>query len=236
MSPLRVMIVDDELLARRRLLRLLSAMPDVVIAGEHERGEDALAHASSADVVLLDVEMPGLSGIEALQLWPVDGPSVVLCTAYPDHAIAAFDGGASDYLLKPVSAQRLALALTRARSRGPSPAPARPAAARLAIESAHGIVLLDPLEIGHLSLDGELVTLHTRNGSYLSAEPMSELSARLPADVFVRVHRRALVNLSHVERFDPVPTGGLVARMKDGALVPVSRLAARGLRRRWRMR
>jgi two-component system LytT family response regulator len=116
---LRVLVADDELLARRRLLRLLGAMPDVEIAGECDSGEAVLARVrdGNVDVVLLDIQMPGLSGIEALQLMPADGPTIVFCTAHPDHALDAFDAGAIDYVLKPVEAPRLRRALERARGR-----------------------------------------------------------------------------------------------------------------------
>lgn len=237
---LRVLVVDDELIARRRVLRLLSAMPDVTLAGECDSGEEMLARVKAGvDVVLLDVQMPGLSGLEALQLLPSDGPYVIFCTAHDQHALSAYDAGAIDYVLKPVDAQRLALALSRARSRSQR---ARFTAElerqhqepfrRLAFDSARGIVLVDPDQISSLVLDGELVTVRTTQGSFLSTLPLNELHERLPADRFERVHRRAVVHLAHLDHLAPLDTGGLMARMKDGTLVEVSRQSARSLRRK----
>jgi two-component system LytT family response regulator len=243
---LRVLVADDELLARRRLVRLLGAMPDVTIAGECDSGEAVLARVGEGDVdvVLLDIQMPGLSGIEALQLMPADGPTIVFCTAHPDHALTAYDAGAIDYVLKPVEAPRLRRALERARSRDArrrrpveESTPARDAPLqRLAVSTAKGIVLLDPAEVSHAVLDGELVKIYSAQGEYLSDLSLGELHERLPGDRFERVHRRALVNFAEVVRLDPTDSGGYVARLRSGHAVEVSRQAARALRRRLGLR
>jgi two-component system LytT family response regulator len=244
-GPLRVLIADDELLARRRLARLLGAMPDVAIAGECEDAESVLerARAGDVDVVLLDIQMPGLSGMDALQLWPRGGPQVIFCTAFADHAVAAFDAEAVDYLLKPVEPARLARALQRARMRAStmhasSEAPPAPRAqvSRLALPTRSGIVLVDPGDVSHAVLDGELVTVYTRHGDYLCDASLQDLESRLPAGRFERVHRRALLNLEHVVRLEPVETGGYIARTARGHAVEVSRQTARELRRRLGLR
>ena len=114
-----MLVADDEAIARKRLVRLLAAMPDVAVAGECADAHEVLerVRAGGVDVVLLDIQMPELSGIEALQLFPADGPLVIFCTAHTAHAVAAFDVGAIDYLLKPIEAARLRKALDRARER-----------------------------------------------------------------------------------------------------------------------
>jgi len=253
-EPLRVLVADDEAIARKRLIRLLAAMPDVEIAGECADAHEVLdrVRAGGIDAVLLDIQMPELTGIEALQLFPVDGPVVIFCTAHTAHAVAAFDVGAIDYLLKPVEAPRLHKALERARDRdgrrryrdelsrlkteaAPSPAAAaayeRPLA-RLALPTRQGIVLLDPLLMSHAELAGELVTIYSAEGQYLSALSLQDLETRLPSDRFARVHRRAIVNLEQVARLEPNEVGGFTARMRGGHTVEVSRQAARDLRRR----
>lgn len=251
MTPLRVLIADDELLARRRLARLLAVEPEVVIAGECVSGDEVLARIAEDDVdlVLLDIQMPGLDGLSAVRRWPADGPLIAFCTAHAEHAIAAFDAGAVDYLLKPVEADRLRKALDRARAHhararfldeaarhraeaAPLAAPHKPLA-RLALPTRQGILLVDPDDVTHALLDGELVTVYTRAGGALFCDlSLQELADRLPADRFERVHRRALLNLAHVERLQPVETGGFVARTAGGHAVEVSRQAARNLRRR----
>ena len=255
-APLQVLVCDDEAMARRRLLRLLEALPEVRLAGECEDATELLERVrrGGIDVVLLDIQMPGLSGLDALALWPADGPVVVFCTAHSEHAVAAFDVGAVDYLLKPVEAGRLKKALLRARQNdvrgrfaleaqrqrearqgeaGGGEAPGFPV--RLALPTKQGIVLLAPDEISCAQLDGALVTVHTRRGEFLCDLPLQDLEQRLGPHGFLRVHRRALLNLAHVTRLEPVETGGFVARTATGVTVEVSRLAARDLRRRLRL-
>jgi two-component system LytT family response regulator len=242
--PLRVLVADDEATARKRLLRLLAAMPDVVIAGECADAQEVLARVrgGDVDVVLLDIQMPELSGLEALQLFPAGGPPVIFCTAHAAHAVSAFDVGAVDYLLKPIDGGRLRKALERVRERGAGPraAPATagdlPSLDRLALETRQGIVLLDPRDVTHAELADELVTVYTAAASYLSALSLQELEGRLPAATFLRVHRRALVNLQHVTRLQPNEVGGFVALTTGGRSVEVSRQVARELRKRLGLR
>lgn len=246
---LRVLIADDELLARRRLARLLTALPDVELVGECADGGEVLARvrAGAIDAVLLDIQMPGLTGMEALQLWPENGPVVVLCTAHADHAVQAFDAGAIDYLLKPVEPARLHKALERARSadgRRRFHAEQReharlltPPLELLAVRTRSGIVLVAPEHISHAVLDGELVTLVICDGRELITElGLQELLQRLPPDRFERVHRRALLNMGEVSRLDPLETGGYLAQMKSGHTVEISRQSARELRKRLGLR
>jgi two-component system LytT family response regulator len=242
-EPLRVLIADDEQVARRRLARLLRAFPDVVIAGECASGEEVLAHVrrSPVDVILLDINMPEFSGMDAMQLLPAPKPAVIFCTAHAEHAVQAFDVGAVDYLLKPIEAGRLAKAMDRARahrSPDPSPAAASPPPAmveRLAIPTRDGIVLLDPGEVTHAVLEDELVTIYTTRAAYLTDFTLQDLEGRL-GRVAERVHRKALLNLEHVLCLEPSETGGFVARMRNGKLVQVSRQCARELRRRLGLR
>ena len=240
---LRVLIADDEELARRRLVRLLGMIPDAELAGECRDGAEVLREVArtAVDVLLLDIQMPGLGGLEAIAMLPEPAPYVVFCTAHAEHAVRAFDVGAVDYLLKPIEPARLQKALERARSqdavrrfreearlqrqRGP-------ALQRLALPTREGIVLVDPKEISHAVLDGSLVTIHAGGGSYLTDLSLQQLEERLPAELFVRVHRRALVNLAQVVRLEPNEVGGFLARTRRGQAVEVSRHAARSLRKR----
>ncbi|MGC4114056.1 MAG: LytTR family DNA-binding domain-containing protein [Myxococcales bacterium] len=239
-APLRVLIADDELMARRRLRRLLEGLPEVEVCAECADGPQVLREAatSEADVLLLDIQMSGLDGVETVRRLGPGGPTVIFCTAHSEHAVDAFEVGAVDYLLKPIDAPRLEKALERVRSRlalrkfrdqqarQRKPAELR----RLPISTRQGIVLVDPLTISHALLDGELVTIATSQGDYLTDSPLQELEERLPA-TFMRVHRRALLNLEKVVRLEPADTGGFVARTERGDGVQVSRQAARELRR-----
>jgi two-component system LytT family response regulator len=235
---LRVLVCDDELIARRRAARMLSEQPGVEVVAECASGNEVLARLSvdDIDLVVLDIQMPGMTGIETVLRMPEDRPYLIFLTAHPEHALAAFDVGATDYLLKPVDDARLKKALDRARKLLDAPV-RRDAAdtaplARLAIATKAGVVLLGPDEVTHATFDGQLVTVHTRDRAILSDATLQELFDRLPASHFERVHRRAIVNLLHVERLEPVLSGGYVARVASGKSVDVSRQAARKLRRR----
>jgi two-component system LytT family response regulator len=244
--PLRVLIADDEEVARRRLVRLLALIPDTQLAGQCRDGAEMLRYLAgqSVDVILLDIQMPGLGGLEAIAMLGDPAPYVIFCTAHAEHAVRAFDVGAIDYLLKPIEAARLHKALERARSQEAVRRfreearlhRERPPLDRLAIPTRDGIVLLDPHEISHIVLDGELVTVHGRRGQYLSDLSLQQLQERLPQDRFARVHRRALVNLAEVVRLEPNEVGGFVARTSAGHAVEVSRQAARSLRKRLGLR
>lgn len=234
---LRVLIADDEEMARRRLRRLLSSMTDVEIVAEAKSGEEALLllDAHPVDVALLDVQMGRISGLTVSDTAAELGVEVVLTTAHAEHAVEAFDKGAVDYLLKPIEEERLAQALNRVRSRLRSrlaPLPvmsASPARERLALEVRGEVLFLKTAEISHALLDGELVTVFTSDAAHLTELSLTELEAKLPS--LLRVHRRALLALDHVARLLPQPTGGYLAKTHAGREVPVSRQAARELRR-----
>jgi two-component system LytT family response regulator len=236
---LRVVVCDDELIARRRAARLLSEQPGVEVVAECASGSEVLARlaAEDVDLVVLDIHMPGMTGLETALQMPEDRPYLIFLTAHPEHAVAAFDVGATDYLVKPVDEVRLRKALDRARRQLDAPLgrDAHDAAAplaRLAIATRTGVVLLGPDEVTHAVFDGQLVTVHTRDRAILADATLQELDQRLSAPHFERVHRRAIVNLLHVERLEPVLSGGYVARIAGGKSVDVSRQAARRLRRR----
>lgn len=242
-APLRILIADDEQLARRRLVRLLGELPGVEVIGECASGQEVLAAVAgdeaAIDVVLLDIRMPGLSGIEVGALFPEDGPEIIYTTAHGEHALEAFDIGAIDYLLKPIDAVRLGRALARARARAgersddrSSERAAEVELRRLPVTTRDGIVLVDPRTISHAIFDGALVTLTCAQGAYLVDFSLQELEERLPGAIFERVHRRALVNLERIERLEPQESGGYTARMIGGDAVPIARQAARRLRRR----
>jgi two-component system LytT family response regulator len=245
--PLRVLVCDDELMARKRVLRLLSELPGIEATFECESGEQVLAKLSEedVDVAILDINMPGLSGLETVMQMPEDRPYIVFLTAHPEHAVLAFDVGAVDYLLKPVDDARLAKAITRARQsldQGSTEAREGAGAAiatrpgKLAIATHDGAALVNPGDVTHATFDGALVTVHTADRAILTDDTLQDLEAKLPPGPFERVHRRALVNLDHVDRLESVDSGGYVACLSTGKRVDVSRQSARRLRRRLGLR
>ena len=247
--PLRVLVCDDELMARKRVLRLLTELPGIEATFECESGEQVLAklREEDVDVAILDINMPGLSGLETVMQMPEERPYVIFLTAHPEHAVQAFDVGAVDYLLKPVDDARLAKAITRARSSldtgavgaHESNAGGEAIATRtskLAIATHDGAALVNPGDVTHATFDGALVTVHTAARSILTDDTLQDLEAKLPKGPFERVHRRAIVNLDHVDRLESVDSGGYVACLSSGKRVDVSRQSARRLRRRLGLR
>ncbi len=245
--PLRVLIADDELLARRRLTRLLGALPDVELVAICKSGEEVLTEITqreadpqspSLDLLLLDIQMPGLTGIDVSELLPTDTggnvPVVVFVTAHPEHALDAFRVGARDYLLKPIDLERLRRMIDRIRGRHDTPDPTTNSdfRARLAIAGPRGVRLIRSETISHAIFDGTAVIIHTGERRLFSNGSLSDLERRLDPERFVRVHRRALINLDFVELLEPTETGGFIARLMSGDRVEVSRQAARRLRRR----
>lgn len=232
---LRALIVDDEQQARRRLHRLLGALPGVEVVGEAHDGAGlgaALEAAAPVDLMLLDVRMPGLSGVEARDLLGAGAPETVYVTAHEEGAVRAFAQGAADYLLKPVQPERLAAAVERVRERLERRRPVARAEA-VALERAGDLLLLPRASIFHASVEGPLVRVGTAEGEVLTDRSLARLEAELDDPSFVRVHRRALVNLDAVRRLEPNGHGGMWAHTSDGARLPVSRQAARALRRRF---
>ncbi|HEY8430642.1 MAG TPA: LytTR family DNA-binding domain-containing protein [Sandaracinaceae bacterium] len=231
-TKLRVLFADDELMARKRMRRLLEAMEGVEIVGEYGSGEEVLAalDRTDVDVVLLDVRMGAVSGLDVSDTAAELGVEVVLVTAHPEHAASAYERGAVDYVLKPVEPERLKKALDRVRERIRVPR-AEPAD-RLALTVRGEVRLVSPDDVSHAILEGSLVTVYARGEALLTDLSLNELERRLPAR-FERVHRRALVNLARVERLKPLPSGGYIAVTDGGHEVPVSRQAARALRRRF---
>jgi two-component system response regulator LytT len=196
---IRALIVDDEAPARSELRYLLAAHPDVEVVGEAATAGAALELADSLgfDVVFLDVEMPGLTGVEAAPLVRerADPPAVVFVTAHARYAVDAFAVEAFDYLLKPVDPDRLARVVERLRERSvESVVPVE----RVPVVSAGGTELLDFDQVHYVQADGDYSRVHTYDRSYLCTVSLGELEEKLPVARFARIHRSYLVNLGKV--------------------------------------
>ncbi len=198
---IRALIVDDEAPARSELRYLLAAHGEVEIVAEAASAAEAaqLADAEQPDVVFLDVEMPGASGLELASL--VHGrraaPAVVFVTAHERYAARAFAVEAFDYVLKPVDPERLARVVERLCER--SAEHAGSAAERVPVVGASGSTeLLDALEVQYVRADGDYSRVHTYDRSYLCTSSLRELEERLPPALFVRIHRSTLVNIGKV--------------------------------------
>ncbi|NRF66545.1 response regulator transcription factor [Aquincola sp. S2] len=228
---MRVLIVDDEAPARRRLRQLLAAIDDVEVVGEAADGEAALALAEQLKpaLLLLDVQMPELDGLAVAASLPDDGPAVVFVTAHDVYALQAFDAQALDYLLKPVAFERLQRALERVRRRA-APRASVPAR-QLLVPTRQGLQVLPCTDIAWLEAADNYVTLHAGAREYLLRRTLAGLLADLGTG-FVRVHRSAAVALAQVASVQPNDKGDALIRLRCGAEVVCSRGYRAALMRR----
>ncbi len=240
---LRVLVVDDEPLARERLSHLVEELPDVELAGVAAGGEEALLLAGrlKPEVVLLDIRMPGMDGLEAarhLARMP-DPPAVIFTTAFDQHALAAFDAQAAGYLLKPVRAEKLQEALARARQ--PTRAQLTRIAegtggprTRIAVRAREELRLIPIENVLCFIAEQKYTTLRHTGGDELIEESLKELEDEFAAR-FVRVHRNSLVAIEHVECLERADDGHHSVRLRDGAgSLAVSRRLATEVARRLR--
>ena len=242
----RVLIVDDETPARERLRRLLDDLGEVEIIGEAASGEAAvrLAGELKPDVLLLDVRMPGMSGLEAarhLALLPA-APAVVFTTAYDSYAIEAFEAQAIGYLLKPVRVEKLRAALQRAAQLAAAQLtsiaradPERPARTHVSARLGDAVRLIAIAGIYYFSADQKYTTVRHRGGSELIEDSLRSLEEEFAAQ-FVRVHRNALVNISFLAAIERDAAGQhQVVLRETGERLTVSRRLAGELRERLRL-
>jgi DNA-binding LytR/AlgR family response regulator len=252
MSALRTLIVDDEPIARQVLREEISSFDDVIVAGEAASGEEALAQIArlQPDLVLLDLQMPGLGGFDVIhRLPPGVLPAIVIVTAYDQHAIRAFEAGALDYLLKPVARDRLEKTLHRVRQLRRTPAGVAQSIVRLSEIPAAGaqppgarqgrkIVgksgpeyhLLDLDDVLAFQADREIVWILTARRRFMATETLRAIDARLAGSTFQRVHRNALVNVAHVRKMTPLTSQRWMLTLSDGRELIVSKRLAHNVR------
>jgi two-component system LytT family response regulator/two-component system response regulator LytT len=254
-EKLRTVVVDDERLAREELCFLLGQIAGVDVVAQAGDGPAALEVIAehAPDLVMLDVQMPGLTGFEVARRLLRGGTDshLVFVTAYDRHAIEAFDVNAVDYLLKPVEADRLAMAVDRVRKRMVPERGGIPAGAnsldrvlqllgdrqnrreQLAVKVGDRFILLQADEVVHASVEDDVITVVTNSLSGTSNyRTLDELQARLDPEVFWRVHRSHLVNINKIREIVPWFSRNYILKMKDakGSEIPVSRSQTRRLR------
>lgn len=241
-----VVLADDEPVSRAGLRDLLSNVPWLACIGEASNGLEAVALIDrlTPDLVVLDIQMPGLLGTDVLQ-GCVHRPHVIFTTAYSEHAVTAFELGALDYVLKPFGAARLESALNRARlalgepgasgaehtmdrlgdalSKGPM--------RRLFVRSGPSLIAVDVDTVLWFESSGDYVVAHTATSRHVVHVALSRVEARLDPAQFLRIHRTHIVHLRHVRRFRTIAKGQLVAELLDGRVLAVSRTRATELRR-----
>jgi two-component system LytT family response regulator len=245
---MRVLIVDDEPLGQAALASVLAERSDVELFDLADDGVEALEKLGKNpyDVVLLDINMPELSGIELLDRLKARDeplPSIVFVTAHDEHAITAFEKHAVDYVLKPFSTERIGEALDVAFRRTAAERAAqlvevlpqlknlsRPRAPKIAIKSKGRILFVDPRDIRAVQAEGNYVLLQRESGSDLLREPISAVAEKLREYGFIRIHRSVLVNASFVEGIEPRLGGEYGLRMRGGKEYTVTRTYKKNLK------
>lgn len=224
---MRLLIVDDEPPARARLRRMLALEPGIEAVMEAADGIEALAivERDAPDALLLDIEMPALSGIDLAASLPAPAPLVVFVTAYDDYALRAFDAEAVDYLLKPFDQLRLQRALARLRLRLDAPhqlAPAVGTPRQLLVTERGATRVVQVADIEWLETADNYVVLHTAACAPLLRQTLAALLGQL-GPAFVRCHRRAAVRPGAIARIEALDKGDCALVLHSGARVPCSR-------------
>lgn len=242
MNKIRTLVVDDEPIARERVLALLQGEEDVEVVGECSDGAQALSaiQHQSPDLVFLDVQMPGVDGFGVIEaIGPERMPTVVFVTAYDEYALKAFEVHALDYLLKPFGRVRFQETLKHARASLDRRRagdlgrrllalvndikPEAPKLERLVVKSGGRVFFLRTEEIDWVEAAGNYVRLHLASESHLFRETMSRMEARLDPRRFVRVHRSHIVNTERIKELQPWFNGESVVILRNGTRLPLSR-------------
>lgn len=249
-APLRCVLVEDEAESRANVTGYLAGVPGLELVGVATNGAEAVAlvDGERPDLLLLDIQLPEMDGLEVLRR-VTHRPEVVFTTAYEDYAIAAFELGALDYLVKPFGRARLAAAVERVRARaarGDARGDAPPSAVDRALDAARRpltrlfarkgdrIVPVAASEILHIRASGEYAEIHTAKEVLLVQVPLKELLACLDPAVFEQVHRSHIVNLDAVTHFRAADDRRLLVTLRDGTSIVASRAASERIRERVR--
>jgi two-component system LytT family response regulator len=245
-AAIRAIVADDERLAREKLRILLASEPNIKLVAECHDGQQALAavRTCQADLLLLDIQMPGMDGFQVLnELLPEEMPVVIFTSAYDQYAIRAFEAHALDYLLKPFDQERLHHAIERARLElnkfrereithrildllcqvKSEMLPAPSSEGRLVIRAKGRVVFLNLSELDWIEASANYVRLNVGKESHLFRETIGRVSERLNPNHFVRVHRSTIVNVRKIKELIPVNSGEYIVVLKNGKELSCSR-------------
>lgn len=229
---MRVVVVDDEPLARDGVRARLAAHEDICLAGEADNGNAAIQviEAVQPDLVFMDVQMPGMSGIEALRsVAPGNRPFAILLTAYDNFAVAGFELNALDYLLKPIDDLRFRESLDRARTairqhkHGADAGGGKPWVERFTVRVGQRMVVVDTDDIDWIEASDDYAGLHVGSRVYLLREPLHQLSKRLDPGRFLRIHRSTIVCINRIAELESLPNRDCLLRLSDGTPLRASR-------------
>lgn len=240
---IRAIIVDDEELARESLKQALAEFERVQVLAECANGFEALKAVKefNPDLIFLDIQMPGIDGFDVLELLGNEAPQIVFVTAYDEYALRAFEAHALDYLLKPVTAERLAKTLPRLdldeqghknikniiAERRKRELPLQ----RVLIREGTNVIILDPAEITHIQAQDDYICIYSADNSYLKHQTLGSIGDTLDPGLFLKIHRSYLINIKYLIRIETLSKDSRVAILKTGKKLPISRSGYELLRR-----
>jgi DNA-binding LytR/AlgR family response regulator len=234
---LRILIADDEPIARQILREHLESMPALEIAGEASTGAETLARIfeTKPDIVLLDLQMPELDGLAVVRaLRGEHKPAIIFVTAYERHALEAFEVDAVDYLLKPVRRERLEKAIAKAQFQLKGGVGAPEAPRKIVGRRGGDLYLLEASEIVAFQVEGELVHIVTATRRFLSDHSLKVLESKLERPRFRRIHRSTIINTDHIRKISPLSSKRWLLKMSNGFEAIVSKRLASAIReQRW---
>jgi two-component system LytT family response regulator len=233
---MNALLIDDERLARNELRRLLAGFPEITIVGEAANAKQAREQIAThqPDLIFLDVQMPGETGMELLESLEPPAPQVIFTTAYDEFAVKAFELNALDYLLKPVDPMRLAAAVERLKLKaGAAPAekPSRLAAEdKVFVREGDRCWFVEVKQIRLLESEGNYTRVHFEDAQPQLFRSLNAMEERLDPKVFFRANRRQIINFAWIDKIEPWFSGGLLVQLKGGAKVELSRRQAQEFR------
>jgi len=251
-AQVRIVLVDDEPPARRRLQSLLALRDDVELVASCGEGNLALqaVEQHNPDILLLDIKMPELSGLDVVRRLGPETPYVIFITAHDEHAVTAFELAAIDYILKPFTEERLFASIDRAihlinssnaglrvgtlqhllDSRDNRPATqGNPWAERVGVDKQGRLQIISLADVSHITADGPFVNLHKENATHLIRVRIRDLNERLDPAIFWRIHRSTIVNVNTIRSLCPTGSGDYVVTLHSGVELRLSRTYRDGL-------
>lgn len=239
------LIIDDEKLARNLIAEFLEDIDDLEVMGQCAKGKEAVVEINKhkPDLIFLDVQMPDFNGFEVLEMI-AHKPAVIFCTAYDKYALKAFEEHAVDYLLKPIDQDRFRQAVNRALEQieknkvnvdellGSVKSTPQNYPSHVIVQKSNKMLNLPVAEIMYLEASGDYTVLHTKSDEYVSSKTLTSWLEQLNSQFFVRIHRSNIINFRFLKEVEKHFKGGLVATMKNGKQLSVSRTYAKNIKDR----
>ncbi|MBN2804407.1 MAG: response regulator [Deltaproteobacteria bacterium] len=244
MTQIKAIVIDDEKLARDSLLSMLEEFENIEVTGQCSNGFEAvkMINEKKPDLVFLDIQMPRLDGFEVLELLEINNLAVVFVTAFEQYALKAFETDAVDYILKPFSKERLEKAIIKVEKNLGATLPdivemkkaltgnSLQYLTRIVVKDGINIYVIPIDEVSHITAEDDYISIYTENGSLLKHQTLSSLEATLDPEIFIRIHRSTIINISKISTVSLLSKDKYIAVMSDGTELNISRTGYKRLK------